>query len=137
MQDSNQIPEGVRGVPVPPTEHDQHIRNRGASPFVATVKDLEHRFRASIERYRQQAADRLSFRQLQQLDERLLKDIGLTRGDLINVQLRVTTLGEIDARRKSRDRIHSLERVASPTAEQADDWSGTTEAATVSAAKCA
>lgn len=137
MQDSNRIPVGVRGAAVPPTVHDQHDRKHGASPLVAAIEAITRRIHAGIELYRQHAARRMSLRQLQYLDERLLRDVGLTRGDMIDLRLGVITPNGLDARRESRGRIHSLESVTNLATAQAKHWNELAKKSTATAARCA
>ncbi len=116
---------------------EERARKLRARQSVGTASKLGHWVHARLERYRQQAAYRRELRQLLQLDDRLLKDVGLTRGDLVSVQLGATTLEELNAQRESRRRVRSLDPVSSLNDGQPVGWVKAPDAAAAAAAKCA
>lgn len=116
---------------------EERARERRTRHLAGTARKLGQWFRARLERYRQQAAYRRELRQLLQLDDRLLKDVGLTPGDLVSVQLGATTLEELNAQRESRRRVRSLDPVSSLNDSQPVGWVKAPDEAAAAAAKCA
>jgi len=57
-----------------------------------------------IEVYRARVQERRDLRRLMAMNDRLLKDIGITRGDLMAVEMGATSLTELHAERQARRR---------------------------------
>ncbi len=79
--------------------------NRGRAIRAKTVTTLISLIKGQISNvistYKVRALQNRGLSQLSRLDDRLLKDIGLTRGDLIAVELGHTTLAELASLRRS------------------------------------
>ncbi len=73
------------------------IRSNSVHGLVASIRAA---IGAGIERLRVRTQERRELTQLKAMSDRLLDDIGLTRGDLIAVELGITTLAEIYAARR-------------------------------------
>ncbi len=72
--------------------HGRTIRARTVASLISLFKD---RISNAISTRRARALKRRGLAELHRLNDRLLKDIGLTRGDLVAVELGHTTLAEL------------------------------------------
>ncbi len=79
----------------------QHGRTIRAKSIIALYKLIKEKLGNVISNYREQARQREQFVALAQLDDHLLKDIGLSRGDIFAVELGQMTLQQLDAQRRS------------------------------------
>lgn len=68
------------------------IRAKTVTALISLIKD---RISNAISTYKVRARQRRGLSELSRLDDRLLKDVGLTRGDLIAVERGHTTLAEL------------------------------------------
>ena len=84
--------------------HGREIRSRSV---VASLKALGRAIRSAVARLRSRHQEKRELAQLLRLNDALLRDIGLTRGDLLAVQYGATTLAALQSRREaaSRERI--------------------------------
>jgi len=73
-------------------DHGRAIRAKTVAALIGLIKS---RISNAISTYKERARQRSGLSELSRLDDRLLKDIGLTRGDLIAVELGQTTLAEL------------------------------------------
>ncbi|MDH3221191.1 MAG: DUF1127 domain-containing protein [Gammaproteobacteria bacterium] len=73
------------------------IRSRSIITLIAT---LRARLAAAVTSYRLRAKQRRDLRYLMQLSDPLLDDIGLSRSDLVSLELGAVTFDELDARRR-------------------------------------
>lgn len=91
----------------------QHGRNIRAKSIIALYSLIKEKLRNAISSYRERAIRRHQFVALTQLDDHLLKDIGLSRGDVIAVELGQMTLEQLDAQRRNnfRDELPALQAV--------------------------
>jgi len=78
--------------------HGRTIRARTIASLVNLIKD---RVSNAISTHSARALQRRGLAELGRLDDRLLKDIGLTRGDLVAVELGHTTLAELAPLRRA------------------------------------
>ena len=74
------------------------IRSRSIANLFALIKS---RLAAVLDQYRTKAGQRRDVRQLMKLNDHLLDDIGLHRGDLHALQLGATTLEQLNDSRQS------------------------------------
>ncbi|MDH3537127.1 MAG: DUF1127 domain-containing protein, partial [Gammaproteobacteria bacterium] len=81
--------------------YEQRVRRIRSKSIIALIGTLRARLAAAVAGYRLRAKQRRDLRNLIRLSDRLLDDIGLSRPDLISVQLGALTLDELDARRRS------------------------------------
>ena len=79
----------------------QHGRTIRAKSIIALYSLIRKNLENAISRYRERANQRRQLVALAQLDDHLLKDIGLTRGDIIAVELGQMTLDQLDAQRRN------------------------------------
>ena len=79
--------------------------HRGRAIRANTVTTLISLIKAQISNaistYKERARQRRGLSKLSRLDDRLLKDIGLTRGDLVSVELGHSTLAELSPLRRA------------------------------------
>jgi uncharacterized protein YjiS (DUF1127 family) len=75
----------------------QHGRTIRAKSIIALYRLIKAQLGKAFSNYRERAARRRQLADLAQLDDRLLKDIGLSRGDMIAVELGQVTLQQLDA----------------------------------------
>jgi uncharacterized protein YjiS (DUF1127 family) len=75
----------------------QHGRTIRAKSIIALYRLIKAQLGKAFSNYRERAAQRRQLADLAQLDDRLLKDIGLSRGDMIAVELGQVTLQQLDA----------------------------------------
>jgi uncharacterized protein YjiS (DUF1127 family) len=79
----------------------QHGRSIRAKSIIALYSLIKEKLGNSISSYRDRARRHRQLVDLAQLDEHLLKDIGLSRGDVIAVELGQITLEQLDAQRRN------------------------------------
>ena len=72
--------------------HGLAIRAKTVAALIGLIKD---QISNAISYLRKRASQRRGLAQLSRLDDRLLRDIGLTRGDLVAVERGQTTLAEL------------------------------------------
>ena len=76
----------------------QSERTIRAKSIIGLIKD---KLGNAISNYRERALNRRQLVALTQLDDHLLKDIGLSRGDVFAVELGQVTLEQLDAQRRN------------------------------------
>lgn len=74
------------------------IRSRSIIALYSLIKD---KLGNAFSNYRERAAQRRQLATLGQLDDHLLKDIGISRGDVFAVELGQLTLEQLDAQRRN------------------------------------
>ena len=79
----------------------QHGRTIRAKSIIALYGLIKAQLGKAFSNYRERAAQRRQLADLAQLDDRLLKDIGLSRGDMIAVELGQVSLGQLDVQRRN------------------------------------
>jgi uncharacterized protein YjiS (DUF1127 family) len=79
----------------------QHGRTIRAKSIIALYRLIKAQLGKAFSNYRERAAQRHQLADLAQLDDRLLKDIGLSRGDMIAVELGQVTLQQLDAQHRN------------------------------------
>jgi len=79
----------------------QHGRTIRAKSIIALYNEIKEKLGNTISNYQARASKRHQLAALAQLDDHLLKDIGLSRGDVIAVELGQMTLEQLDAQRRS------------------------------------
>jgi uncharacterized protein YjiS (DUF1127 family) len=89
----------------------QHGRTIRAKSIIALYRLIKAQLGKVISNYRERAAQRRQLVTLAQLDDRILKDIGLSRGDVIAVELGQLTLQQLDAQRRNDYRNESLDLI--------------------------
>jgi len=77
----------------------QRGRTIRAKSIIALYSLIKDKLGNVISNYRERTQKRRQLVDLAQLDDRLLKDIGLSRGDMIAVELGQVTLQQLDAQR--------------------------------------
>ena len=77
----------------------RHGRTIRAKSIVALYGLLKEQLSKSISSYHEHVKQRRQFAVLGQLDDHLLRDIGLSRGDLIAAELGQVNLQQLDAKR--------------------------------------
>ena len=77
----------------------QHARTIRAKSIVAVYRLIKDRLGNSISSYRASVKKRRQITALAQLDDRLLRDIGLSRADVFALQAGQVTLEQLDAER--------------------------------------
>jgi uncharacterized protein YjiS (DUF1127 family) len=87
----------------------QHGRTIRAKSIIALYRLIKAQLGKVISNYRERAAQRRQLVTLAQLDDRILKDIGLSRGDVIAVELGQLTLQQLDTQRRNDYRNESLD----------------------------
>jgi uncharacterized protein YjiS (DUF1127 family) len=80
---------------------EQHARAIRAKSIIGLFAAIKQRIGIAIEAYRVRAQARRDLLTMLNLSDRMLKDIGLTRGDLASIQYGVVTLKQLDAERKA------------------------------------
>ena len=78
--------------------HGRAIRAKSVASLISVIRD---RISNAISTYKVRALQRRGLSELSRLDDRLLKDIGLTRGDLIAVELGHATLEDLAPQRRA------------------------------------
>ncbi len=86
------------------------IRSRSFLDLVAKIKNSVQKY---IEDSKTKARNRQAIKDLRQMDDRFLKDIGLSRGDLYALQQGSTSLEALNARRNRSADTHKPSQVAS------------------------
>lgn len=87
-------------------QRGRQIRSKSGHGLLAALKGVVSRW---IDGYRTRAQERRELAQLLGMNDRLLRDIGLSRGDLIAVQLGTASLRELqDERRGHSDREQDI-----------------------------
>jgi uncharacterized protein YjiS (DUF1127 family) len=86
------------------------IRSRSFLDLVAKIKTSAQHY---IEDSKTKARNRQAIKDLAQMDDRFLKDIGLSRADLYDIDYGSTDLETLNARRNSSAHTHKLSQVAS------------------------
>ena len=79
-------------------QRGREIRSRSITDLFALLKT---RLVTAVADYRAGLKQRRDLRSLQQLNDHLLEDVGLTRADLYSVELGATSLAELNASRLS------------------------------------
>ena len=79
----------------------QHGRTIRAKSIVAVYKLIKDQLGNAISSYRARSRKSRQIAALVQLDDHLLKDIGLTRGDVFSVEMGLVTLEQLDAKRSN------------------------------------
>ena len=79
----------------------QHGRTIRAKSIIALYSLIKEKLGNAISSYQARASQRRQLIALAQLDDHLLKDIGLSRGDVFAVELGQMTLEQLDAQRRS------------------------------------
>ena len=90
------------------TAAERHGRAIRAKTVAALFSLINDQIRNAISRYQERALQRRGLSQLSRLDDRLLKDVGLTRGDLMAVKLGHTSLAELAPLRRADDVVETL-----------------------------
>ena len=78
---------------------EQHARAVRAKSIIALFAAIKQHIGIAVEAYSVRVQARRDLQTLQNLNDHMLKDIGLTRGDLASVQYGVVTLQQLDAER--------------------------------------
>jgi len=79
----------------------QHGRTIRVKSIIALYKLIKERLGNALSSYRERASQRRQLVTLAQLDDHLLKDIGISRGDVFAVELGQMTLQQLDAQRRN------------------------------------
>ena len=80
---------------------EQHGRAIRAKSIIALFAAIKQRIGVAVEACRVRVQARRDLQTLLNLSDRMLKDIGLPRGDLASVQYGAVTLKQLDAERKA------------------------------------
>jgi uncharacterized protein YjiS (DUF1127 family) len=80
---------------------ERHGRAIRAKSIIALFAAIKQRISVTVEAYKERTQARRDLLTMLNLNDRMLKDIGLTRGDLASVQYGVVTLQQLDAERKA------------------------------------
>ena len=80
---------------------ERHGRTIRANTVASLISLFKGRISSAISTHRARALKRRGLADLLRLNDRLLKDIGLTRGDLVAVKLGHTTLAELSPLRRA------------------------------------
>lgn len=88
----------------------RHGRNIRARSIAATFAAIESRLREVVAGYRAKARQRRNLRTLMNLNDHLLDDIGLSRGDLHAVRLGAVTMKELIASLRSERRSSQVKQ---------------------------
>jgi len=91
----------------------QHGRAIRSKSIIALYKQIKNQLGSAISSYRERARQRRQITTLVQLDDHLLKDIGLSRGDVYAVELGQVTLQQLDAQRRNSNRNEILDLTTS------------------------
>ena len=82
-------------------DHGLAIRSRSVGGVFSALKSaLARRLRG----FRARARERRDLRRLMSMNDRLLKDIGITRGDLMAVEMGAASLADLNAERQAAQR---------------------------------
>ena len=80
---------------------EQHARTIRAKSIIALFAAIKQRIGVAVEAYRVRVQAHRNLQTLLNLSDRMLEDIGLTRGDLASVQYGVVTLKQLEVERKA------------------------------------
>jgi uncharacterized protein YjiS (DUF1127 family) len=80
---------------------EQHERAIRAKSIITLFTAVKQRIGIAVEAYRVRVQAGRDLQKLLNLNDRMLNDIGLTRGDLASVQYGAVTLKQLDAERKA------------------------------------
>ena len=78
---------------------ERHAREIRAKSIISLFAAIKQRIGVAVEAYKVRAQARRDLLTLLNLNDRMLKDIGLTRGDLESVQYGAVTLKQLNAER--------------------------------------
>ena len=78
---------------------EQHARAVRAKSIIGLFAAIKQRISIAVEAHKERAQARRDLLKTLNLSDHMLKDIGLTRGDLASVQYGVVTLQQLDAER--------------------------------------
>ncbi|MBT8435324.1 MAG: DUF1127 domain-containing protein [Gammaproteobacteria bacterium] len=85
------------------TAGERQGRRIRANTVAALISLIRGRISSAISNLGERASQRQALAQLSRLDDRLLRDIGLTRGDLVDVERGHTTLAELSPVHRTED----------------------------------
>jgi uncharacterized protein YjiS (DUF1127 family) len=97
------LSHGVGKIDYRAAERD--ARALRAKSIIALFAAIKQRISVAVETYKERAQARRDLLTMLNLSDRMLKDIGLTRGDLASVQYGVVTVKQLDAERKASRQI--------------------------------
>lgn len=80
---------------------EQHAREIRAKTVATLITKIKARLSNTVSTYRAHALQRRGLAELSRLDDRLLRDIGLTRGDLVAVERGHTDFDELATQRRA------------------------------------
>ena len=80
---------------------EQHARAIRAKSIITLFAAIKQRIGIVVEAYKEKVQARRDLLTMLNLSDRMLEDIGLTRGDLASVQYGVVTLKQLEAERKA------------------------------------
>jgi len=89
--------------------HSHVIRSKSVHALLGAIAGM---LRNAVANYRERARERRAIADLTAMNEHFLKDIGLTRGDIVAVRLGQTSLEELNADRRARLAVAPLDYVA-------------------------
>ncbi len=116
---------------------ERHGRAIRAKSIIALVGAIKQRIGVAVEAYRVRGRARRDLHQLLNLSDRMLKDIGLTRGDLASVQDGVVTLKQLDAERKASRQVAGQHVTTSTRVEKVNQAQEAVNQELYAEAKCA
>ena len=94
---------GSKDAHQPPRDQSEQVRNRG---LISSLKSLLAKVQSMLVRVSRTIVEarerRRTLEVLEGLDDRLLRDIGLTRGDVIDLRLGQSEISKVAARGKPR-----------------------------------
>ena len=108
-----------------------------AKSIIALFGAIKQRIGVAVEAYRVRAQARRDLQKLRNLSDRMLKDIGLTRGDLASVQYGAVTLKQLDAERKASHQVAGQHVTTSTRVEKVNQAQEAVNQALYAEAKCA
>ncbi len=91
---------------------EHHGRAIRAKSIIALFGVIKQRIGAAVDAYKVKAQARRDLQKLLNLNDHMLKDIGLTRGDLASVQYGGVTLEQLDAERRASRQV-AVQRISS------------------------
>jgi uncharacterized protein YjiS (DUF1127 family) len=116
---------------------ERHGRAVRANSIVALFVAIKQRIGVAVEAYRVRAQARRDLQTLLNLSDRMLKDIGLTRGDLASVQYGAVTLKQLDAERKASHQVAGQHVTTSTRVEKVNQAQEAVNQELYAEAKCA
>jgi len=116
---------------------ERHGRTIRAKSIIALFGAIKQRIGVAVEAYRVRAHARRNLQTLLNRSDRLLKDIGLTRGDLASVQRGVVTLKQLDAERKASHQVAGQHVTTSTRVEKVNQEREAVNQELYAEAKCA